>query len=169
MGRMVEGALGVLALGVGTAWAGADLVALPKDYRTSFQRYATIDRDNPKQVADAYANDTAITSSKKGASLESGSVLIMEVWQAKLDPQEKPILGPDGRRIKDKLLMIAVMEKRTGWGAEYPPEVRNGEWEYAAFDPATGNRRQQDYKPCFDCHKPKSETDFLFTLDHLRK
>ncbi len=169
MHRMVRGTLGVFALGVGTAWAGADLVELPKDYRTSFQRYATIDRANPKQIAEAWANEKALAAEASGAPLPDGSVLIMEVWQAKLDPQEKPILDAAGRRIKDKLLFVAVMEKRKGWGAEYPPEVRNGEWEYAAFDPATGNRRQQDYKPCFECHKPKAESDFLFTLDLLRR
>lgn len=111
----------------------------------------------------------AITSAEKDASLDSGSVLVMEVWQAGLDPQEKPILDAAGRRIEDELLFIAVMAKGEGWGAEYPPEIRNGEWEYAAFDPATGNRRQQDYRPCFDCHEPKADTDYLFTLDRLRR
>jgi len=26
------------------------------------------------------------------------------------------------------------MEKRAGWGADYPPAKRNGEWEFQAFD-----------------------------------
>jgi len=25
------------------------------------------------------------------------------------------------------------MEKRTGWGSEYPEAKRNGEWEYQVF------------------------------------
>ena len=28
------------------------------------------------------------------------------------------------------------MEKRKGWGTEYPDNIRNGEWEYQAFTPA---------------------------------
>lgn len=162
-------AFGATLLLAGTAQAGPELVELPKDYRTELHHYASIERANPKQIAEAYANDKAIASAKKGASLDSGSVLIMEVWQAKLDAAEKPILDAQGRRIKDKLLFVAVMAKGTGWGAEYPPEIRNGEWEYAAFDPATGARRQQDYKPCFECHKPEADTDYLFTLDRLRR
>lgn len=152
-----------------SAAAGPELVELPEDYRTSFTNYASIDRTNPKQIAEAWANATALAAAKQGGPLPDGSILIMEVWQARLDAQEKPVLDGNGRRIKDKLATIAVMEKRKGWGAGYPPEVRNGEWEYAAFDPTTRARRQQDYKPCFDCHKPKVETDFLFTLDNLRK
>lgn len=162
-------ALWAILLSAGTAQAGPERVELPNDYRTTMKHYASIDRANPKQIAEAYANDKAIASAKRGANLDSGSVLIMEVWQAKLDAAEKPVLDAQGRRIKDKLLFVAVMAKGKGWGAEYPPEIRNGEWEYAAFDAATGARRQQDYKPCFDCHKPKAGTDYLFTLDRLRR
>ena len=60
-----------------------------------------------------------------------------------------------------------------------PALVRGGTRDPGRFAPieragrieslSTGNRRQQDYKPCFDCHKPKAESDFLFTLDHLRR
>lgn len=169
MRKLVSGVLGGLAVGCGAAFAGADLVSLPADYRTTFKQYATIDRANPKQIAVAYANEAALRAKQTGAPLPDGSVLIMEVWTAKLDAEEKPVLGADGRRIKDKLAMIAVMEKRRGWGAEYPPELRNGEWEYAAFDPATNARRQQSYNACFECHKPKADADFLFTLDLLRR
>lgn len=169
MRKLASLAAGALLLAAAGAEAGADRVALPEGYATRFKHYASIDRANPKQIAEAYANETAVEGAKKGGPLPSGSVLIMEVWQAKLDQQEKPILDANGRRIKDKLLFVAVMEKRTGWGAEYPPEIRNGEWEYAAFDPATKALRQQDYKPCFECHKPKAETDYLFTLEQLKR
>jgi len=27
------------------------------------------------------------------------------------------------------------MEKRAGWGAEYPADLRNGEWEFSMFKP----------------------------------
>ena len=167
--RVAIVAFGGCAALFGSAEAGPERVAFPENYAQRFVQYATIDRANPKQIAVAYANETALAGAKKSGDLPSGSVLVMEVWTAKLDAQEKPILDADGRRIKDKLAMIAVMEKRTGWGTEYPPEIRNGEWEYAAFDPATKALRQQDYKPCFECHKPKAASDYLFTLDHLRR
>lgn len=169
MRKLVPTILGVLLVTGGPARAGADLVAFPTGYQTQFRLYATIDRANPKQIAVAYANETALRAKETGAPLPEGSVLVMEVWTAKLDAQEKPVLDARGRRIEDKLAMIAVMEKRRGWGAEYPPELRNGEWEYAAFDPDTKALRQQSYKACFECHKPKAETDFLFTLDLLRR
>ncbi len=58
------------------------------------------------------------------------------------------------------------MQKEKGWGAEYPDETRNGEWEYAAFKP-DGSRIERDYKPCFECHKPIEDLDYVFSLEEL--
>jgi hypothetical protein len=33
-----------------------------------------------------------------------------------------------------KLGLYVVTKKRTGWGAEYAPEKRNGEWESQGFN-----------------------------------
>ena len=61
------------------------------------------------------------------------------------------------------------MEKRTGWGVEYPEDIRNGEWEYARFRPDGTLAAQVDYKGCFQCHKPEREQDFVFTYSQLVK
>jgi hypothetical protein len=59
------------------------------------------------------------------------------------------------------------MEKRRGWGAEYPETLRNGEWEYARFT-ATGEPAPNfNARPCFECHKPMSQQDFVFSLPKL--
>lgn len=36
-----------------------------------------------------------------------------------------------------------VMEKRTGWGAQYAPEKRNREWEYQASNADTSVRARR--------------------------
>ena len=54
-------------------------------------------------------------------------------YAAKLDAQGNPEKDANGRFIKSNLLAYTVMEKRTGWGTEYPDNIRNGEWEYQAF------------------------------------
>jgi hypothetical protein len=52
-----------------------------------------------------------IAARKNGQPAPSGSVITLVNY-------------PD-----DKLCRYVVMEKRTGWGSEYPPDQRTGEWE----------------------------------------
>ena len=71
---------------------------------------------------------------KAGRPLPSGTVLTMVNYKAKLGADGQPEKDANGRFIKtDEIAGIAVMEKRTGWGAEYAADMRNGEWEYRAF------------------------------------
>jgi hemoglobin len=117
-------------------------------------------------VRDLFANEAAAYAGQRGRPLPSGSVLAMEVYQAKLDDKGEPVKGADGRFVKGALVGLFVMEKRTGWGAEHPESLRNGEWEYARFG-ADGARPQADTRPCLECHKPESAKDYVFTLDKL--
>ena len=62
----------------------------------------------------------------------------------------------------------AKVPKRTGWGAEYPPSLRNGEWEYAWFKADGTRHKRRDMKSCFGCHKRVAKADYLFTLKQLK-
>ena len=66
------------------------------------------------------------------------------------------------------LVAINVMEKRDGWGGEYPAELRNGEWEYQSFTPAKAVNTKANLKGCFECHKPKDKEDYLFTMQQIK-
>ena len=70
--------------------------------------------------------------------------------------------------MKGDLIALTVMEKRAGWGTEYPVEWRNGEWEYAAFSPAGALNEKANYKACFECHKPHEKMDYVISLAALR-
>jgi len=61
-----------------------------------------------------------------------------------------------------------VMEKRAGWGAEYPEAQRNGEWEYQAFRADRSPNPNANLTACFNCHKPQSGQDFVFSYEHLK-
>jgi hypothetical protein len=106
-------------------------------------------------------------SAKAGAPLASGSVIAMEVYKAELDTEEEPVVGEDGFFVPGELAAIAVMESRDGWGEDYPEAWRNGSWEYAAFT-GDGAPVDRDYQPCFECHKPLHEADYLFSFDALK-
>ncbi len=56
----------------------------------------------------------AIDAVKNGQPMPSGTVITMEDHR-------------DG-----KLFRYIVMEKRAGWGAEYPPDLRRGEGTHTA-------------------------------------
>jgi hypothetical protein len=91
----------------------------------------------------------------------------MEVYQAKLNPAGEPLKDANGCFLKGELTGIFVMENRIGWGAEYPNDLRNGEWEYARCGPDGKAPANVDTKPCFQWHKPMSGQDFVFTFLQL--
>jgi hypothetical protein len=111
----------------------------------------------------------ALASAEDGAPLDSGSGLVMEVYKAKLDADENPVVGSDGFFEPGDMAAIAVMESREGWGEEYPEAIRNGTWEYALFNPEEHTLVERDFQPCFECHKPLHASDYVFSLDALTK
>lgn len=126
-----------------------------------------MERDDNKQVRDIYAPPAAVKAVKAGQPLPSGTVITMEVYRAKVDEKGQPSKDASGRFIKADLFGIFVMEKRAGWGTEYPENLRNGEWEYARFTPDGKPHQPADTKPCLECHKPYGGQDFVLTLPEL--
>jgi hypothetical protein len=61
------------------------------------------------------------------------------------------------------------MEKRTGWGDEYPEAKRNGEWEYQAFRADKSVNTNAKLDGCFNCHKPLgAKVDYVFSYDKMK-
>ncbi len=148
--------------------AGGDKVAFPADYAKGVL-YATVDRADVKQFRELYATKAAIDAVKAGQPIPSGTVLTMVNFKAKLNAAGEPEKDANGRFIKtDEVAGVAVMEKRTGWGAEYPADMRNGEWEYQAFKPDKTVNDKANLKGCFTCHKPYDKQDFVFSFDKMK-
>ncbi len=143
-----------------------DFVKFPEGYKDSFTKYHTQNRANNKQVADMYANKTAIDSIKEG-TLADGSIIIMEVYKPALDQEDKPVTGPDGLFKKSKLAAVAVMEKRSQWDADFPANERTGNWGFAIYTP-DGNPKENDLD-CVTCHTPLSNQNYMFTNVNLMK
>src|SRR5262247_4379238 len=156
-------ALTAVTLTIGVR-AGGEKVAFPENYAKGVL-YTTVDRADNKQYRELYATPEAIAAAKAGQPLPSGTVLTLVQHKAKLDGNGNPEKDGNGRFIKGELIGYAVMEKRTGWGAEYSDDVRNGEWEYQVFTADKAVNEKANLKACFGCHKPKASADYLFTLD----
>jgi hypothetical protein len=114
--------------------------------------YKSEDRADNKQIRELFITREAV-----------------EAYAAQLDAQGNPAKDANGRFIKtDKILGYTVKEKRAGWGAEYPEETRNGEWEYRVFRADKTANPDTKYDACFSCHKSQESQDYLFTFDSLK-
>jgi plastocyanin len=88
-------------------------------------------------------------------------------YSAKKDEKGNVLKDAKGRFVKGDLVAYTVMEKRKGWGAAYPSEIRNGEWEYAVFTKDKQRNAKANIQGCFGCHKPHEQQDFVISLASL--
>jgi hypothetical protein len=154
----------VLALQV---HAGGDKIAFPDNYAAGVMYYP-FDHAASKTYREIFVTPAAIAALKKGEPVPTGTVIVTVIYKAKLGADGNPEKDANGRFIKTDLSGYAVMEKHTGWGAEYPPEKRNGEWEYQVFTAEKKVNDKANLNACFECHKPHADTDYLFTADKIK-
>jgi len=171
MFRAVATALFAVLFSISGAVPAADendaRIDFPENYRAEFENYLSLDRvQNHDQIIHLFANDIAAHGMRTTGEFPEGSILVGEVYKAKKDEDGKVIESDLGQRIHDGLALIAVMEKRSGWGDRFPVELRNGDWDMAAFKP-DGARANKDLNECRACHAPLTETDHVFSFEHL--
>ena len=147
--------------------AGPENVEWPADYKSAFTNVFNGDRmANDKQIIRTFANPTAVGGAEADGKLPYGSVIVSEIYAAKLGADGRAVTSSLGRRIIDKLAAIVVMERGEGFDAEYPAELKVGDWEFAVFSPA-GERLERDVTACRECHHPLADTEFLFSYEHF--
>ena len=146
--------------------AGPEKISFPATYKTGVL-YAIVDRPDIKQYRELYTTAEAVKAAKEGKPLPTGTVLTLVQYKAQVDAQGNPVKDATGRFVKGDLVAYAVMEKRTGWGTEYPDDLRNGEWEYSVFAADGKFNDKANFKACFQCHKPHEKQDFVISLAKL--
>ena len=156
-----------LALPVLAQTPGPNKVQFPESWDKGVM-YATVDRHDIKQHRELWASKAAVDAVKAGKPIPPGTVLTLVQYRAKVDEKGQPIRDALGRFQKGDLVAYTVMEKRTGWGAEYGPEIRNGEWEYQVFTPDKKVNEKANLKGCFQCHKPHEGQDYVISLARLK-
>jgi hypothetical protein len=147
--------------------AGGDSVAFPKNYAMGVM-YTSHDLASAKEFREFYITPAAIEAVRNGEPLPSGTVITLARYNVQRDAHGDPVKDAGGRFIKTELSTYRVMEKRTGWGTEYPASKRNGEWEYQAFLPDGRIDEKVDLDTCFQCHRNAAGLDFMFTADQLK-
>jgi cytochrome c553 len=142
-------------------------VIFPDGYKDSFTKYHTINFAATRQVRYFYANAVAVAAARAGRPLPDGSVLLAEVYAAKLDADNKPVAGADGFYVADKLLAYTAMASGAGWGDDIPEMLRNANWNYAVFTTDKQHRPGVNQADCLACHKPLDDVSYTFTLKQL--
>src|SRR5690242_827958 len=149
-----------------TATGGSDdqppTVAFPVNY-SSWVLYNVIDREDQREVHEQYTSREALAAATAGKPMPYGTIVVSANRKAQLDAQGRPRRDAKGDLIAGDLDRVTVMEKRRGWGAEYPEELRNGEWEFAAFTPDGKRNPKVPAKVCMGCHKPHAHLDYIKT------
>lgn len=142
---------------------GPHNIVVPPDWQATFIRYATVDKPDRRIIRNMFINPEAFALIRRGEPFPDGTLIVMADQRARLDAAGNPLLDTSGRFIPDPpIIAIGVQQKRRGWGEGYPPEKRNGEWEYASFTPGL-QLRDVNLNGCFACHLPRAAQDYTFT------
>jgi cytochrome c553 len=142
-------------------------VKLPPKLGPEYKRYLLKNYPEEKQIAIYYANKVATQAAAAGNTLPDGSELFVEVYSAKLDSTNAPIVGTDGKYLPDQLQSFTGMARDREWGANIPAMLRNENWNYAVYKADRTRRTDINQAECLACHKPKASTSFLFMYREL--
>lgn len=164
-----------LALAVAACLAAPAVAQSPAPGKIAFPEawgqgviYATVDRYDIKQHRELWSTKAAVDAVKAGKPIPHGTVLTLVQYKAKVDDKGVPLRDANGRFQKGDLVAYTVMEKRAGWGADYPADIRNGEWDYAVFSHEKKLNDKANIKGCLQCHKPHEGQDYVISLAGLR-
>ncbi len=141
-------------------------VAFPRDFEGRLVRYYIIDFPDRKQVRHYWVQESAADAAKAGKPLPSGTLILTEIYKARLGPDGEPVKGEDGHFEAGELSAYTAMQRVAGAGAQVPELYRNEDWRYAVFG-ADRTRREINEARCLACHKPESEIDYVFTYERI--
>lgn len=149
------------------AYADDSRVSLPKDYKDVFTEYLSLDRiQNPDQFIRLFANDVAMQGENEQGELSNGSILVAEVYSVKKTADGTVIKTMLNRKVKDQLLLLAVMEKQDDFAKTSTSNINTGNWDFGAYKP-NGDLAPKNLDTCRACHSPLTKTDFLFSIEHI--
>jgi hypothetical protein len=140
----------LIAASVAIAWharAGNEVVRFPENYERGVH-YATVNRGDIRE--EIFTSREAIDAAKSGKPFPSGTVITLVDYRS------------------GQLYRTVVIEKRTGWGTEYPADIRTGEWEFQSFNPDKSIKQDGQPERCMSCHKSQAQKDFVWTVDQMK-
>ena len=150
---LVAAIVGMFCCNFAVGHAGPETVAYPADYRRTFVEYGVVDVVPVKRVRIFYVAPEVLSAAAPGQALPDGTVLVMEVRDAKLDAGGQPLRDIAGRFLAgDRVVGLSVQAKT------------RGAWVYARFN-ADGTRvTDAQLDRCVACHTTRAAQDFTYLL-----
>lgn len=62
-----------------------------------------------------------------------------------------------------------IMEKGEGWGNDYDESRRSADWQFQWFKPDGSINVDENTTRCQRCHTSRSDRDFLYTFNEMRR
>lgn len=146
-------AMGAALFGSPATGAGTDTIAYPESYRRAFVEYRVIDAPAVKRVRIFYVAPEVLRAAAPRPPLPDGTVLVMEVRDAKLDAGGQPMRDVAGRFVAGDRVVGLWVQAKTG-----------GAWTFARFD-ADGTRvAGAPLDRCIGGHATRAAQDFTYLL-----
>jgi Cytochrome P460 len=161
-------ALGLLPLSL-AAKEGVQ-IALPDDFRTTMQHYASVDRADGITYR-LYVNDMALETWARERRLPSGTIFAIENFLAATDASGAPLRDAADRLVPGESLNdVHVAMKSALWAEDGPQTTTgllrgaataDGSWRMEGFDPRTGAPTPNlNIAECHQCHLDPRAEDF---------
>jgi hypothetical protein len=127
--------------------AESNRVTFPPELE-ALKHYTTVTRGNV--IEHMLTTPRAIEAVKSGKDVPNGTHFVLADYR-------------DG-----KIYRYFVMEKGEGWGDEYAPRRRTGDWQFQWFNPDKSINLNENTARCQSCHQSRAGNDPLFTADAIR-
>lgn len=135
-------------------------LAAPADYRSWPVFLADIQRPDAGQVRDIFVNPVGYAA-EAGSAFPDGTKFVMELYAARKAADGSLLRSEDGTLVKGELLKLFVMGKGPGWSASVAPQLRTGDWVYAAWLPDLKSPAPDSLAGCRGCHLPQAQADYV--------
>jgi hypothetical protein len=99
----------------------------------------------------------------------------MLTTQAAIDATQGGQPIPDGTQVvlvdyrEGEVYRYFVMEKGAGWGADYDDRRRTGDWQFQFYWGDRSINMEENTARCQSCHQSRSEAEYMFTYNDLRR
>jgi len=110
--------------------------------------YATVKRGDVTERM--LTTQKAIEAAKSGQPVPSGTHFVLVDYR------------------DDKVYRYFVMQKGSGWGADYDDRRRTGDWQFQWYWPDRSINMKENTERCQSCHQSQRETEYLYTSRQLR-
>jgi hypothetical protein len=146
-------AASILAFGAATLLLGAVSAETNRvTFPTNLDRlvhYTTVKRGNVTEHL--LTSQEAIDAIKLGQTIPSGTHVVLVDYR------------------DSKVFRYFVMEKQDGWGADYEPARRTGDWQFQAFKPDKTVNMSENSARCQSCHQGREDRQHLFTFNDMQR